>query len=129
MQEEKRENQITSIVIEKCIQIHKTVGPGLFESVYERILAKELRDDGIDVNCQVPIKIFYNTVDFGIGFRADMIVEDLVILEIKSIECIQPVHEKQLMTYLKLTGKSVGLLLNFDVDVFKNGIRRIVHKF
>ncbi len=129
MQAKKREDEITSIVIEKCISIHKKIGPGLFESVYEKILARQLREKGIDLHCQVPIKIFYKGVDFGVGFRADMVIEDLVILEIKSVEHILPLHEKQLMTYLKLTGKTVGLLLNFDVDVFKSGIKRIVNKY
>ena len=127
MPHDKREDQISNIVIGECLKIHKKVGPGLFESVYEKILYHELTGIGLKVSRQVPIKVWYNSMDFGIGFKADLVIEDLVIVELKSVESILPVHEKQLMTYLKLTGMKLGMLINFDVNLLKNGITRVVN--
>ncbi len=127
MLHEKREDQISNLVIRECLKIHRSFGPGLFESVYEKILHHELTDIGLIVSRQVPIKVMYNSLDFGIGFKADLIIENLVIVELKSVESILPVHEKQLMTYLKLTGMKLGMLINFDVNLLKDGITRVVN--
>jgi GxxExxY protein len=121
------ENEIASIVVDTAINLHKSLGPGLLESVYEMILAKLLSDKGLSVERQVPIPISFGGIDFGEGFRADIIVEKKVILELKSVEKLNPVHKKQLLTYLKLTEKKLGILLNFGDSLMKNGIERIIN--
>jgi len=118
------ENEIASVVVDACYQIHTRLGPGLLESVYERILEYELTKRGL----QVPIAIRYEELQFDEGFRADLIVNDRVILELKSIEATAPVHRKQLLTYLKLTDLKLGLLINFGETLIKDGITRIVHR-
>jgi len=100
----------------------------LLESVYEEILFYEITKDGIKCKRQVSIPVLYENIKMDIGFRADMVVEDKVILELKSVENIMPVHKKQLLTYLKITGMKLGLLINFNVELIKNGITRIVNK-
>ena len=122
-------NEITSIIIEECIKIHSDLGPGLFESVYEEILYYRLTKRGIHVQKQAAIPVFYEEVKMDVGFRADLIVDNRVIVEIKSIEAIAPVHHKQVLTYLKLTGLKVGLLINFNEALLKDGIKRIVNNF
>jgi len=122
-------NDITGIIIEEAIKIHCDLGPGLLESVYEEILAYRLVKRGLLVKRQTPIPVFYEEVKMDIGFRSDIIVENKVIVEIKSIETIAPVHSKVLLTYLKLTGMTVGLLINFNEAVLKNGIKRIVNNY
>jgi len=107
-------NELTGLIIECSIGIHKKLGPGLFESVYEEILHYELQKREIHVQRQVDIPVFYDGLKMDIGFRADLIVEKEVIVEIKSVEFLQPVHFKQLTTYLKLSGHSVGILINFN---------------
>jgi GxxExxY protein len=121
------ENELTKIVIDLCIKIHKALGPGLLESVYEEILIYELKKLGIIVARQVGIPIHYENVKLELGFRADLIVEDRVILELKSVESVLPLHKKQLLTYLKLTNMKVGLLINFNESLMKNGIVRIAN--
>jgi len=122
-------NDITAIIIEEAIKIHCDLGPGLLESVYEEILAYRLDKRGLLVKRQTPIPLYYEEVKMDIGFRSDLIVENKVIVEIKSIETIAPVHPKVLLTYLKLTGITVGLLINFNESVLKNGIKRIVNNY
>lgn len=122
-----KENELTDIIIECSIKIHKILGPGLLESVYEKILAYELEKKGLNVECQVPIQIKYENKIFNEGFRADIIVNDKIILEIKSIANFDPVHYKQLLTYLKLTNKKLGLLLNFNKELLKDGIKRVIN--
>jgi len=122
-------NEITGIIIEEAIKIHSDLGPGLLESVYEEILAYRLDKRGLLVKRQTPIPVYYEEVKMDIGFRSDLIVENKVIVEIKSIETIAPVHPKVLLTYLKLTGITVGLLINFNESVLKNGIKRIVNNY
>jgi len=122
-------NDITGIIIEEAIKIHCDLGPGLLESVYEEILAYRLIKRGLIVKRQTPIPVYYEEVKMDIGFRSDIIVENKVIVEIKSIETIAPVHSKVLLTYLKLTGITVGLLINFNEVVLKNGIKRIVNNY
>ena len=122
-------NEITAKVIDQSIRIHKDLGPGLLESVYESILEKELKKGGFFVERQKPISFSYDGLEFDDGFRIDILVEKTVILELKSVETILPVHAKQLLTYLKLTNLQVGLLLNFGAPVMKNGIQRIVNNY
>jgi GxxExxY protein len=122
-------NDITGIIIEEAIKIHSDLGPGLLESVYEEILSYQLSKRGLSVKRQTPIPVFYEEVKMEIGFRSDLIVENKVIVEIKSVESIAPVHPKVLLTYLKLTGITVGLLINFNESVLKNGIKRIVNNY
>lgn len=121
------ENEIGTRVIEAAIAVHRALGPGLLESVYEVVLAYELRDRGLKVDCQVPVAIAYKGITFDEGFRADMIVEGKVILELKSVERVIPAHKKQVQTYLRLTGCKLGYLLNFGEDVMKSGITRCVN--
>ncbi len=123
-------NDITGIIIEECIKIHQDLGPGLFEFVYEEVLYYRLTTKrNLKVEKQVAIPVFYEDVKLELGFRADLIVEDEVIIEIKSIETLSPVHHKQLLTYLKLTSLKVGLLINFNEVLLKNGLKRIVNNY
>lgn len=121
------ENEIATIVVDKCLLIHRKWGPGLFESVYEEVLAYELEKSGLRVEKQKIIEVVYDDIKMDKGFRADIIVENKVILELKAVEHILPVHQKQLLTYLKLTEMKLGLLINFNVALIKNGIQRIVN--
>ena len=122
------ENEISKIVVDTCFKIHVTLGPGLFESVYEEILYYELTKLGLKVERQKGIPVKWDNLTMDAGFRADLIVENKVIIELKSIESIAPVHQKQVQTYLKLTGLKLGLLINFNVNLIKDGIQRIVNK-
>ena len=121
------ENEIGTRVIEVAIGLHRELGPGLLESVYEIVLSRELQDLGLQVERQVSVPISYKGVNFDEGFRADIIVEHKVLLELKSVELIIPAHKKQVQTYLKLTGLKLGYLLNFGEDVLKSGITRCVN--
>ena len=122
------ENELAAIVVDTSVHIHQRLGPGLFESVYEAILAYELGSHGILVERQVPIPLTWNGMLIENSFRADMIVEKKLILELKSIERLMPVHKKQVITYLRITGLKLGLLLNFGTDLMKNGIVRLVNR-
>ncbi len=122
------ENEISRIIVDAAFKIHTKLGPGLLESVYERVLAYELRKRELEVNCQQQLPVIYEGNKFEIGFRADLIVENKVIVEIKSVEQTVPVHKKQLLTYLRLSGKHLGLLINFGEVLIKNGITRIVNE-
>jgi len=122
-----RENEISKIVVDRCFHIHTSLGPGLFESVYENILAHELIEKGLFIKRQYPIPVVWKGKKLDHGFRADIIIEDRVIIEIKSIEAIAPVHQKQLLTYLKLAKIKLGLLINFNNALIKDGIQRIVN--
>ena len=122
-------NEITGIIIQESIKIHTDLGPGLLESVYEEILAYRLNKRGLEVKRQTPIPLVYEEVKMDIGFRSDLIINNKVVVEVKSVETISPVHPKILLTYLKLTGISVGLLINFNEAVLKNGIKRIVNNY
>jgi len=121
------ENLIGKIVVESALDLHKGLGPGLLESVYEVLLAHELEIKGLRVKRQVQIPIEYHGIKFNEGFRADIIVEDKVILELKSIEAVSPAHKKQVLTYLKLTGCKLGYLLNFGESLMKAGITRLIN--
>jgi len=121
------ENSLSKIVVDTCYQVHVGLGPGLFESVYEEVLCYELCRQGLHVKRQYPVPIVWNEVELELGFRADLVVEDLILIEIKSIKSLELVHKKQLMTYLKLTGFKLGLLVNFNEALIKNGVVRIVN--
>ncbi len=121
------ENEIAKQIVDVAYKIHTTYGPGLLESVYETIMAYELKKRGLRVNRQQAIPVVHESVRMDLGFRADLIVEDKVVVEIKSIEAIAPVHKKQLLTYLRLMDKRLGLLINFNVELIKNGITRVVN--
>ncbi len=121
------ENEIGTVIIDTSIKIHKELGPGLLESVYEVILAYELEKKGLIVQRQEPINIIYEGIQFDEAFRADLLVNDMVLVELKSIELINNAHRKQLQTYLKLSGKKLGYLLNFGAPLMKEGIVRAVN--
>ncbi len=121
------ENELSVIVVNLCYEIHVSLGPGLLESVYEEILAYELKDNGLFFERQKGIPVIWKGKNMGLGFRSDIIVENKLIIEVKSLETIAPVHSKQLLTYLKLTGLKLGLLVNFNEKLIKHGINRIVH--
>jgi len=122
------ENEIAKIVVDCCYKIHTSLGPGLLESVYEEILCYELKKRGLNVERQKGLPVLYDELKMELGFRADIIVENKVILELKSLEVLAPVHSKQLLTYLKLTELKLGLLINFGEALIKNRIHRIVNK-
>jgi len=121
------ENQISKIIVDCCYRIHTTLGPGLLESVYLEILIYELKKAGLKCEKEVGVPVHYEDVKLDLGFRADLIVENLVIVELKAVEKVLPVHKKQLMTYLRLTGMKLGLLVNFNVNLIKDGIERVVN--
>jgi GxxExxY protein len=120
-------NELSGMIIEAAIDIHRRLGPGLLESVYQTILAHELRKRGLDVRKEEPIPLVWDNIRFDMGFRADLIVNELILIELKSIEHIASVHKKQVLTYLKITGKKLGLLINFGDETLKDGISRIVN--
>ena len=121
------ENEIGAIVVAAAIAVHRKLGPGLLETVYEAVLTHELQQRGLETARQVPVPITYEGTAFDEGFRADMIVEGLVVLELKSVERLAPVHAKQVQTYLRLTGRRLGYLLNFGQALMKDGIVRCVN--
>ncbi len=121
------ENEISKILVDCCFKVHTELGPGLLESVYEEVLSYEIIKRGLLLERQKGIPVIYDEIKMELGFRADIIVENKVIIELKSIEAIAPVHTKQLLTYLKLTGLKLGLLVNFNEALIKDGIKRIVN--
>ncbi|MBU1168875.1 MAG: GxxExxY protein [Proteobacteria bacterium] len=121
------ENDIGREVVDAAIAVHRELGPGLLETVYEVVLFDELQKRGLVTERQVPIPIVCRGIRFDEGFRADLIVEGTVIVELKSIEKVSPVHKKQLLTYLKLTGLKLGYLLNFGDALMKNGVTRTIN--
>ncbi len=121
------ENELSKIIVDVSYKIHTKLGPGLLESVYEAVLYYELTKKGLQVERQKPIPVIWEDVYLDIGFRSDLIVENKVIIEIKSVSEISNVHPKQLLTYLKITDLKLGLLINFNESLIKNGIKRIVN--
>jgi GxxExxY protein len=121
------ENEIGKVILDSAIAVHKDLGPGLLESVYEVVLAYELQQCGLRVNRQVPIEIRYKNMIFDNAFRADLVVEEKVIVELKSVEQVSEAHKKQVQTYLRLTGCKLGFLLNFGEALMKRGITRVVN--
>ena len=122
------ENQIATVVVDAAFKIHKTLGPGLLESVYQAVLDFELQKRGLRVAQQVGLPVHYEGIKLELGFRIDLIVGDKVIIEIKSVETLSPVHKKQLLTYLRLMNLHLGLLINFNVELIKDGIHRVVNR-
>ena len=121
------ENETAREIVNAAYKIHTTLGPGLLESVYEATLAYELGKRGIEVVRQQPIPVVYESIRMEMGFRADLIVGGSVIVELKSVEIVAPVHKKQLLTYLRLADKRLGLLVNFGAELIKDGITRVVN--
>lgn len=121
--------KITATVVDTAFHIHRDLGPGLLETVYEAVLEKMLRERGLSVERQKPVPIQYAGLTFDEGFRADLVVEGCLVVELKSVEKLAPVHGKQLLTYLRLMDLSLGLLINFGAATFKEGVRRIVNNY
>jgi GxxExxY protein len=121
------ENELSFKIIGAAMELHKFLGPGLLESVYENTLAYDLRELGLGVKTQVPMPLIYKSVKQDVGFRIDLIIEDKVIVEIKSVENLAPVHFAQTLTYLRLSEKKLALLINFNTKLLKDGIHRIVN--
>lgn len=121
------ENEIAKIVVDAAFHVHTKLGPGLLESVYEIVLAAQLRKRGLRIERQVPVPIQFEELTFDEGFRADIIVEGKVILELKSVEQTAPVHRKQVLTYLRLADKRLGLLITFGAGLLKDGVTRLVN--
>lgn len=129
MQTGKRHDALTEKIIGAAIEVHRNLGPGLLESTYEICLCHELSLRGLQFRRQVALPVAYKGINLDAGYRLDVVVEDQVVLELKAVDSIQSVHEAQLMTYLKLSGYQIGLLMNFNVKYLKQGIKRIVHQF
>lgn len=121
------ENEISKIIIGKAIEVHKALGPGLLESAYQECLYYELSEEGLNVEKQKPMPIVYKEVKLDHGYRIDLLVEDKVVIELKTVDALINVHEAQILTYLKLGDYKLGLLINFKVSLLKNGIRRFVN--
>lgn len=119
---------VASRIVDGAIKVHRTLGPGLLESAYQKCFAYELEQAGSTVACEVALPVHYGEVNINAGFRADMIVDGLVIIENKTVERIAPIHRAQLLTYLKISGLNIGFLLNWNVPLMKNGIQRMVHR-
>ena len=129
MQENDRLDQISRCIIGAAIEVHRHLGPGLLESAYQSCLLFELKQLGLKVEEQKPLPVVYKQVRLDCGYRLDIVVEDEIIVEIKAIEKLLPIHDAQLLSYLRLAKKRVGLLMNFHVPVLKNGLKRIVNEF
>ena len=127
MTERERLNRITEAIIGAAIQVHRTLGPGLLESAYESCLAYELRKRGLAVEQQRPVPLVYEEVKLECGYRMDLMVEHSVVVEVKSVEALAPIHEAQTLSYLRLSGSKLALLINFNVIVLKDGIRRFIN--
>ena len=118
-------NETSGVVVDAAFQVHQALGPGLLESVYEQRLQYELADRGLDVKQQVQVPLMYKELQFDCGFRIDLLVNDQVVVELKAVEVVLPIHLAQLLTYLKITNYRVGLLINFNQTKIKNGIHRL----
>jgi GxxExxY protein len=123
-------NEISSKVIGAAIDVHKQLGPGLLESVYQKCMEIELKERGLQVKAEVPLHVTYKGHEISDdAFRIDLLIEDAIVVELKSVEEIRPVHKKQVLTYLRLAGKQLGLLINFNESLLKEGISRIANEF
>ena len=129
MIKKERLNRITEGIIGAAIEVHRDLGPGLLESAYETCLAFELVERGLKVEQQKPLPVVYREVKLDCGYRLDLLVEEAVIVEVKAVDRLAPIHKAQLLSYLRLSGCKVGLLVNFNVKVLKDGIRRVVNDF
>ncbi len=124
-----RDNQLTEKIIGCAIEVHKALGPGLLESAYEECFCYELAQSGFSFRRQVPLPVVYKGVKLDCGYKIDVLVDDFVIIELKTVEKLLPIHEAQLLTYLKLYKKPLGLLMNFNVPALRHGIKRLVNQF
>lgn len=122
------ENEIGNLVIEAAIRVHRSLGPGLLESAYEACLVHALKSVGLDVASQIEMPVHFEGVNINVGYRLDILVNQKVVIELKSVEMLRPVHTAQLLSYLKLGGYRLGYLLNFNVPVMREGIKRLVNK-
>jgi len=120
-------NQVSGIIVDAAMKVHSALGPGLLESAYEACLIRELRKRGLRVESQVPISVVYDGATLDVGYRADLIVEGVVLVELKSVETVLPVHKAQLLSYLRLSRKEVGLLINFNVEHLRDSIKRVIN--
>jgi len=120
-------NAVSQEIVTAAMKVHSALGPGLLESTYEACLLHELRKAGLQAEAQVGLPVVYDSIKLDLGYRIDLLVQDLVIVELKSVDAISPVHQAQLLSYLKLSGKSLGLLINFNVAHLKEGIKRFVN--
>ena len=123
--ETQRENQLTEKIIGCAIEVHKALGPGLLESAYEECFCYELNQQGLSFNRQVPLPVVYKGIKLDCGYRIDVLVNEIIIVELKTVEKLLPIHDAQLLTYLKLYKRPIGLLMNFNVPTLKNGIKTI----
>ncbi len=121
------ENEISKIVVDVAFHIHQSLGPGLLESVYQKIMAHELRKRGLNVEEEVPLPVIWDDIKMDVGFRVDLFVERKLVVELKSVERVAPVHKKTLLTYLRLSNCKLGLLINFGEELMKTGISRVVN--
>lgn len=124
-----RINSITGAIIQAAYKVHSALGPGLLESAYEACLARELELQGLRVQRQVGLPVTYQGISVDLGYRIDLLVEDLVVVELKAVEAVLPVHKAQLLSHVRLSGHRVGLLINFHVEHLKDGITRVVNRF
>ncbi len=129
MRENDRLDEISHRIIGAAIEVHRNLGPGLLESAYQSCLAFELKQLGVKLEEQKPLPVIYKDMRLDCGYRLDLVVEDEIIIEVKAIEKLVPIHEAQLLSYLRLAKKRVGFLMNFHVPVLKNGLKRIVNEF
>jgi len=120
------EEELTEVIIAAAIEVHREMGPGLLESTYRQCLCRELSLRGVEFQCEVELPIIYKGMNLSAGYRIDILVADRVVIELKSVDRVLPVHEAQLLTYMKLSGKRVGLLINFNVPLLKQGLTRRV---
>jgi len=120
-------NEITETIIGAAIEVHRALGPGLLESAYEACLAYELAERGVKVERQKELPLRYREVDLDCGYRLDLLVEDAVVVEVKSVDRLEPIHDAQVLSYLRLSGRHLGLLINFNVKMLKTGIKRLAH--
>ncbi|WP_407641679.1 GxxExxY protein [Chryseobacterium taklimakanense] len=123
------ENEITYLIRKAIFEVYNILGPGLLENVYEKALAIELENQGLEVQCQLPLCVEYKDTDLGLGFRIDILVEQKIIIEVKSVEELSPFHHKQLLNYLKLTNSHLGILVNFNTNRIDKNIVRIVNGY
>ena len=127
--ETQSENQLTEKIIGCAIEVHKVLGPGLLESAYEECFCYELNQQGLSFNRQVPLPVVYKGIKLDCGYRIDVLVDDIIVVELKTVEKLLPIHDAQLLTYLKLCKRPIGLLMNFNVPTLKNGVKRLVNQF
>lgn len=124
---ERSENELSRLILDAAFGVHSALGPGLLESAYEACLAWELRESGLMVRTQVAVPLGYKGVNLDVGYRLDILVEELVVVELKAVDALAPIHQAQLLSHLKLSGKKLGLLINFHVVHLKHGIKRVVN--